>query len=108
MSTTYPGIDYGHGKANVDPATGIRYGVIAQQSIDPEAFDDIWMQTRDLTYEAAVAEAKQRIAAITCQEDLAGIIDDIARLRDDRQYEELMAYLKNAPQPLSAEDAEQI
>lgn len=37
---TYAGIDYGLGKANVDPETGIRYGVISQHSIMPEAMDD--------------------------------------------------------------------
>lgn len=35
MSTTsYAGIDYGLGQSNIDHATGIRYGVIAQNSIN--------------------------------------------------------------------------
>lgn len=33
------GIDYGMGKANVDPATGIRYGVISQHSVS-DAWND--------------------------------------------------------------------
>lgn len=35
------GIDYGMGKTNVNLETGIRYGVIAQNSIMPEALDDM-------------------------------------------------------------------
>lgn len=31
--TDYPGIDYGHGKTNIDNATGIRFGVIAVHSV---------------------------------------------------------------------------
>jgi rubredoxin len=37
--TTSAGIDYGLGQTNLDTATGIRYGVIAQHSISPEAFE---------------------------------------------------------------------
>lgn len=36
----YVGIDYGMGKTNVDTSNGIRYGVISQHSIMPEAFDE--------------------------------------------------------------------
>lgn len=35
-----PGIDYGLGHTNIDYKTGIRYGVISQHSIMPEALDD--------------------------------------------------------------------
>ena len=38
-TTTTAGIDYGMGLSNVDHATGIRYGVIARNSLDYEAFD---------------------------------------------------------------------
>lgn len=34
------GIDYGRGLTNIDTATRIRYGVISQHSIMPEAMDD--------------------------------------------------------------------
>ena len=37
---TNKGIDYGMGKANVDPDTGIRHGVISQHSVMQEALDD--------------------------------------------------------------------
>ncbi len=36
----YAGIDYGLGQSNLDRATGIRYGVISQNSILPEASED--------------------------------------------------------------------
>lgn len=39
--TTYSGIDYGLGTSNVDPKTGIRFGVIAQNSVMGEALDDL-------------------------------------------------------------------
>lgn len=41
--TNYPGIDYsGIGsKANRDTETGIRYGVVSQNSVIPEALEDI-------------------------------------------------------------------
>lgn len=58
MSTTYTGIDYGRGVSNRDPETGIRYGVIAQNSVNPDAFDDVWQNARDLTYEQAKADAE--------------------------------------------------
>lgn len=38
-STTYAGIDYSNGLVNIDPATGIRYGVIPMNSV-MEAWDD--------------------------------------------------------------------
>lgn len=38
---SYAGIDYGLGQSNVDRKTGIRYGVISQHSVMPEALDDL-------------------------------------------------------------------
>lgn len=38
--TAYAGIDYGLGRSNIDNETGIRYGVISQHSIMPEAWED--------------------------------------------------------------------
>ena len=35
------GIDYGMGKSNIDTKNGIRYGVIAQNSVMSEALDDV-------------------------------------------------------------------
>ena len=41
MQNDNAGIDYGMGLANVDHETGIRYGVISQNSINPEALADM-------------------------------------------------------------------
>jgi hypothetical protein len=38
--TSYKGLDYSLGQSNVNKLTGIHYGVIGQNSIMPEAFDD--------------------------------------------------------------------
>lgn len=69
--TNYPGIDYaGIGSTvNRDPATNIRYGVISQNSIHPEAVDDVFCgpHTRDLAWEAGVEEMKKRI--MRCYEE---------------------------------------
>ncbi len=37
---TNKGIDYGTGKANVDPETGIRHGMISRHSVMEDALDD--------------------------------------------------------------------
>lgn len=73
---TYAGIDYGNGRTNIDPQTGLRFGVISQNSIMPEAFDDIFQSSRDLTYEASVAEFKQEIARIESEADLTEILKE--------------------------------
>jgi hypothetical protein len=59
MKTTaqYPGIDYSNGLSNRDPETGIRYGVISQNSCMAEAIDDIMTYGEDVAYEECLAEA---------------------------------------------------
>lgn len=53
MSKDYIGIDYGSGGANVDKETGIRYGVIAQNSCHPEAVEDIFQNGEDVAFKEA-------------------------------------------------------
>ncbi len=69
--TTYPGINYaGIGSTtNMDADTGIRYGVISQNSVMPESVDDIYhgSHSRDLAWEAGIEEAKQQI--MRCYEE---------------------------------------
>lgn len=73
---------------NTNPTTGIRYGVIAGNSLNPELFDELYFGGRDLTYEAAKAEAKAeaQLTAETMMEvweedakikaaELGGVID---------------------------------
>lgn len=44
------GIDYGLGQTNIDLATGIRYGVIHENSLNPDAVSDIRDNGENLTY----------------------------------------------------------
>lgn len=45
MKTTYPGIDYSLGTANVDHATGIHYGVIGQGTVG-----EAWYESAEPQY----------------------------------------------------------
>lgn len=58
--TNYPGIDYGLGQSNIDKATGIHYGMIAQNSVMPEALEDVF-NGRDLGYEQEEQELKDKL-----------------------------------------------
>jgi hypothetical protein len=82
-STTYTGIDYGAGRSNIDNTTGIRFGVIAQGSIDPEAFDDVWMNARDLSHESAIAQVKTELDRIETVEELAEWLNENLHCRMD-------------------------
>lgn len=109
--TTYQGIDYGLGRSNIDSQTGMRFGVISQHSIAPESFEDIFNDSRDLTHESAIEEAKRRIGSIECQEDLADVLDDLIGKREGYRlvcYEEVEAILIESPLPLSKEAADSI
>lgn len=55
MQTPYKGIDYSCGRSNIDPETGIHFGVISQNSVSPEAIDDIYNQGEDVGYKNALA-----------------------------------------------------
>lgn len=61
-TTTYTGIDYAAGTGtNTDKDTGIRYGVISQNSLMAEALDDIYTHGRDLSHEQAEADLKSAL-----------------------------------------------
>lgn len=55
-STNYPGLDYSLGLSNTDRDTGIRYGVISQNSVSPDAIDDMFTQGEDVAYDESLAE----------------------------------------------------
>ena len=56
--TQYPGIDYGRfAGTNRDRETGIHFGAISQNSVMPEALDDIMTHGEDLAWSKALAEA---------------------------------------------------
>lgn len=52
----YIGIDYGAGQANRDRETGIHYGVISQNSVNPESLEDIMTNGEDVAYKQAKAD----------------------------------------------------
>lgn len=69
------GIDYGMGQANIDTATGIRYGVISPHSVNPDAYENIRSNGDNLSYKAAVEEAQASIAGA-----LEDVLDDMGAL----------------------------
>lgn len=87
-----PGIDYGMGQANIDAETGIRYGVISQHDVSPEALDDICQNGDDLGFEAfrehvkgeLLAAIEKAIDAYTCRPSEAA-----AKLDYDQLFEDL-------------------
>lgn len=75
------GIDYGLGKTNIDVATGIRYGVIHENSLNQDAISDIRDNGENLTYAAAVAEARSMIAGA-----LSPVLSDLGVLSHVSKY----------------------
>ena len=71
-----PGIDYGHGKTNIDLKTGIRYGIISQHSVNPDAMDDVY-RGDNLTYSDAVDDLLEQVEAA-----LFGILRNTAMSRE--------------------------
>ena len=61
--STYTGIDYGMGKANINTETGIRYGVISQNSISGESLNGITTgpDSMDLGFEQYKNDIKSAI-----------------------------------------------
>ena len=74
------GIDYGRGQTNIDTTTGIRYGVICQHSVMPEALDDVFTQGDDLSFAAWKKDltAKIRAAIADAADDCTCRNEDIA------------------------------
>jgi hypothetical protein len=93
--TNYAGIDYGMGKSNIDVATGIRYGIISQNSVSPYAMDDVYTQGEDLCYESFIEEVKAsvRAAIVNAIDDHGGRVygdldvDDIVDMAEFDFYE---------------------
>lgn len=76
---------------NTNPVTGIRYGVIAFDNIDPDLGQDLWYtHGKDLSYEAAVkelqAELEREADAIEDQVHI-GIAEADPSLVGDEDYE---------------------
>lgn len=58
-----PGIDYSNGTANIDHEAGIHYGMVHQNSLDPDAVDYIYQDGTDVGHEQAKAELTSDLAA---------------------------------------------
>jgi hypothetical protein len=87
--TNSAGFDYGMGQSNIDKATGIRYGVISPHTPSSEAVSDIYSNGDNLSYRAAVEEAKSRIAAaLTPVLDDLGVLPYVWREEDKQCHED--------------------
>lgn len=75
--TSNAGIDYGLGQTNVDHETGIRFGVISQHDVMPEALDDVIIGGDDIGFENMRQQAKDELArAIASAIDPYGQVGD--------------------------------
>lgn len=67
---------------NVNPSTGIRYGVIAGASLDDDLLNNLFTNGRDLSYEEALAQIRGEVS-----EEADGIeeqvCDDYPEMQDD-------------------------
>lgn len=62
MKTNNRGIDYAAGQpVNRNTETGIRYGIIPQNSLDPNALNDVFQNGDDLDYAGYCDEAKNKL-----------------------------------------------
>jgi hypothetical protein len=62
--------------ANVDPETGISYGVISLNSIDSYTLEDIYQNGEDLSYKAAREEAEKEFSMLKYNPDGTPLDDD--------------------------------
>ena len=56
-ATKYAGLDYSRGLSNTDQSNGIRYGVISQNTVAPDALNDFYSDGEDLAWKEALKEA---------------------------------------------------
>ena len=78
FKTTDPGIDYSLGTANKDHETGIHYGVISQNKVEPEAINDIAVNGDDLGYEEWLEQIKTELKAA-----VNGVLEDYTNTEID-------------------------
>lgn len=69
-------IDYGNGLTNLDPTTGIRYGVIHSNKLMGEAFSDIESNGTDLDFEDHKEELK-----IQLSDAIKGVLESLGHAR---------------------------
>lgn len=74
--------------ANINPETGIRYGIVAADSLDPDVVNELQMSGKDLHYEEAKSELWDAIKRVC--EDYMGDrdSDDVADQAVERMSED--------------------
>ena len=78
---SYAGIDYGHGMSNIDKETGIRYGVIHQNHISPDAYEDIINNGIDVDFEGFKKEVKDQL-----ETSIASALEELGLYRSGSKY----------------------
>jgi hypothetical protein len=77
------GIDYGHGRTNIDTETGIRYGVIHSNNLASHAWDTITSDGEDLDYADAIDNLKSELSRA-----IGSVLEDYATNYDEKQLAE--------------------
>lgn len=68
-------IDYGHGRTNINPDTGIRYGVISMNSLDPDMLGDFDALPNPLIAAAHADYAREQLQALAAKNEITA--DDL-------------------------------
>lgn len=78
---------------NVNPDTGVRYGIISAQSLHDEIIDDIYREGVDVHWEQARKELEQRIRN-DCDDDeiVDEIVDEACEAMSDKWYDDEPVY----------------
>lgn len=74
--------------ANTNPETGIRYGLIAANSLDPDVVNELQMSGKDLHYEEAKSELRDAVKRV-CKDYMGERdSDDVADQAVERMSED--------------------
>ena len=74
--------------ANINPETGIRYGLIAANSLDPDVVNELQMNGTDLRYEEAKSELRDAVKRV-CKDYMGDRdSDDVADQAVERMSED--------------------
>lgn len=79
-STNYAGIDYSEPGSNVnrDAETGIRYGIISQNSLNGDALNDVYTNGDDLGFQQSKDQFTNDI-----KQAILGVAENFGRMDDD-------------------------
>lgn len=76
--------------ANTNPETGIRYGIISANALDPDVLQQIWQQGIDLHWRDRMAEIRDEVMGDDSylDEDKEDEIENRIELESDRWYDD--------------------